>query len=326
MTVLITGGAGYIGSHVAAELLRRGHTVVVLDDLSTGRKENVPPGAKLVTANVGNAEALNEVFGSDHIESVLHFAGSIKVEESKRLPLKYYLNNTANTIVLLNAMLKFGVRTFVFSSTAAVYGEPKTCPVAEDAPLAPINPYGHSKLLVERVLEEVSAAQQLSYVALRYFNVVGVAKELTQGYAIEQNPAPLFRAVLKRVFEGGAVPIFGTDYPTPDGSCIRDYVHISDLVDAHVRALEYLRRGGNSTALNVGYGYGYSVFEVVKEFERVCGSKLAFDVAPRRPGDAAAVSADSTKIRHVLGWAAQHNNLTDMVESQYRWEQHVRSR
>lgn len=325
MTVLITGGAGYIGSHVAAELIRRGHDVVILDDLSTGLPHNVPVGAKLVTANVGNAEALNEVFGSYGIGAVLHFAGSIKVEESKRLPLKYYLNNTANTIVLLNAMLKFGVCNFVFSSTAAVYGEPDTTFVSEDAPLRPINPYGHSKLMVERVLNEVAVTQDLSYVALRYFNVVGVGKELTQGYAIEQNPAPLFRAALKRVFEGGSIPVFGTDYPTKDGTCIRDYIHISDLVGAHVRALEYLRQGGDSTALNVGYGYGYSVFDVLEEVERVCDFTLPFDVALRRPGDAAAVMANAAKIRKVLGWVPKHDNLTEMIESQYNWEKKIRS-
>ncbi len=314
--VLVTGGAGYIGSRVASVLLAQGREVVVLDNLSTGSREWVPSSAEFVMGSVHNMCLVGELLKSYQIKSVLHFAGSIKVEESVRDPLKYYHNNVEGIRCLLEAV--YGrVEHFIFSSTAAVYGTPEHSPVAEDAPLCPLSPYGRSKVMAEAILADVALCPLLPirYAILRYFNVAG------GGYELEQRPTHLMRAAL--AVAGGRqdhLEIFGTDYPTTDGTAVRDYIHLSDLVDAHLLALEHLEDGGASDTYNVGYGHGYSVFEVHAAAERAVGRCIPMRYVGRRQGDAAAVIADASKLRDQLGWRPVRDDLDAMLREQYEWE------
>lgn len=322
-TVLVTGGAGYIGSHVTRQLVQRGEQVVVLDNLSTGFREAVE-GAELVVGDTGDAELVNDLVQRHAVSTVMHFAAHTVVPESVADPLKYYRNNTNSSRVLLEACVANGVREVVFSSTAAVYGEASDGAVAEDSPLRPINPYGRSKLATEWVLEDLATAGELEHVTLRYFNVAGCAPDGRIGQS-----TPNATLLIKVAAEAAAgvragMHVFGTDYPTPDGTCIRDFIHVEDLAHAHVLALDHLRSGGVSLTLNCGYGHGYSVLDVLKMVEQVSGAPLEVTYADRRPGDPVQLIANATQIRERLGWKPRHNDLETIVRTAIDWERNRR--
>ena len=318
-TILVTGGAGYIGSHVVRQLGEAGERIVVLDDLSTGFRQAVLYG-DLVVGNTGDAKVLDEIFATHDIDTVMHFAAHTIVPESVADPLKYYRNNTCASRTLLEHSLNAGVRHVVFSSTAAVYGMPSSGEASEDSPLAPINAYGTSKLMTEWMLRDVAAATPLRYVALRYFNVAGSDPMGRIGQATAK--ATLLTKVACEVVVGKRdhVSIYGTDYPTRDGTGVRDYIHVEDLADAHLKALAYLRGGGESTTLNCGYGRGYSVRELLNMVETVAGHPIPKREAPRRAGDPPTLVARASRIRSLLGWQPRHDNLKDIVETALAWE------
>jgi UDP-glucose 4-epimerase len=318
-TILVTGGAGYIGSHVVRQLGEGGERVVVLDDLSTGFRQAVLYG-DLVVGNTGDSKLLDDVFAAHDIDTVMHFAAHTVVPESVADPLKYYRNNTCASRTLLERSLNSGVRHFVFSSTAAVYGIPSSGEASEDSPLAPINAYGTSKLMTEWMLRDVAAVTPLRYVALRYFNVAGSDPMGRIGQATPK--ATLLTKVACEVVVGKRdhVSIFGTDYPTRDGTGVRDYIHVEDLADAHLKALAYLRRGGESTTLNCGYGRGYSVRELLNMVETVAGHPIPKREAPRRAGDPPTLVARASRIRSLLGWQPRHDSLKEIVETSLAWE------
>jgi UDP-glucose 4-epimerase len=319
MKILVTGGAGYVGSHVVRSLCERGHDVLTYDNLSTGHDWAVLGGG-LVRADLADAVALDRALGEFRPDVVMHFAASIEVGESVADPLKYYMNNARNTLGLLGAMARYGVRRLIFSSTAAVYGMPGVAPVTEAAPLLPINPYGESKAFVERVLRDLSATGALAYVALRYFNAAGADREARIGerHTPESHLIPLVLKAAKGEREG--VRVYGADYPTPDGTCIRDFVHVDDLASAHVLACEYLLGGGASEVFNCGYGHGYSVREVIEAARAVTGLDFPVSVMDRRPGDPPVLVADSERIRRTLGWVPAHDDLEYIVRTAWRWE------
>ena len=320
MSVLVTGGAGYIGSHMLLALLDAGEKAVALDNLSTGLRRLVPEGAVFVEADVGDAAALARIFDEHDIQEVIHFAGSILVPESIRHPLAYYANNTANTLMLLCACVEAKIPRFIFSSTASVYGTPDRVPISEQAPINSITPYGASMSMSERIVEDAAAAHGFSYMTLRYFNVAGADPD---GRAGEVGKPTHLVKVAAQIAVGARkekLQVFGADYPTPDGTAIRDYVHVSDLAQAHLKALKWLRDGGASTTLNVGYGRGYSVYEVMEAFERVTGSPLPHDIAPRRAGDPAQLIADNAAVRTVLDWRPRFDDLDFIVETAIEWE------
>lgn len=319
-SILVTGGAGYIGSHVVLQLRERGERVVVLDDLSRGFRQAVLD-TPLCVGQVGDADTVNRVLKDHGVDTVMHFAAYTIVPESVSEPLKYYGNNTCSTRTLLECCVGAGVRHFVFSSTAAVYGIPATGVAAEDTPTAPINPYGASKLMSEWMLASVAQATPLTYAALRYFNVAGSDARGRIGQA-----TPNATLLVKVACEAAAgrrdeVAIFGTDYPTEDGTGVRDYIHVEDLAGAHLDALRWLRHGGVSTTLNVGYGHGYSVRQVLASVERVSGKRLKVREAPRRPGDPPTLVARAERIRSQLGWQPRLDNLDTIVRTAYAWEQ-----
>jgi UDP-glucose 4-epimerase len=318
-TILVTGGAGYIGSHVVRQLGEAGEQIVVLDDLSTGFRQAVLYG-ELVVGNTGDSKLLDDLFAAHDVDTVMHFAAHTVVPESVADPLKYYRNNTCASRTLLERSLNAGVRHFVFSSTAAVYGMPSSGEASEDTPLAPINAYGTSKLMTEWMLRDVAAVTPLRYVALRYFNVAGSDPMGRIGQATPK--ATLLTKVACEVVVGKRdhVSIFGTDYPTRDGTGVRDYIHVEDLADAHLKALAYLRRGGESTTLNCGYGRGYSVRELLNMVETVAGHPIAKREEPRRAGDPPALVARASRIRSLLGWQPRHDSLKDIVETALAWE------
>jgi UDP-glucose 4-epimerase len=321
-SVLVTGGAGYIGSHVVVQLAEAGHRVVVYDNLSSGFPWAVL-GGELVVGDLADRQRLAELFRAHRFESVLHFAAHIIVPESVEKPLKYYGNNTRNTLGLLETCAEFGVKNFVFSSTAAVYGIPETMPIAESAPLQPINPYGASKMMSERMLVDLAAVSAMRYVILRYFNVAGADEAGRIGQATAE--ATHLIKVACQVAAGlrPALTIFGTDYPTPDGTCIRDYVHVVDLARAHLDALAYLSDGGASAILNCGYQRGTSVREIVDVVRKVSGVPFTVHVGERRPGDPPELVAANERIRQTLGWQPRLDDLERMVASAWRWEQRL---
>ena len=320
--ILVTGGAGYIGSHVVRQLGDAGHAVTVLDNLSTGRREAVLSG-ELVVGDVSDRKALDAVLGQGQFDAVMHFAGSIVVPESVTDPLKYYANNTANTLELLRACVRHGVERFIFSSTAAVYGMADQALVSEDEPLAPINPYGASKMMSERMIADVAAAHPLEYVSLRYFNVAGAEA----GGRLGQSGAGathLIRVACQTAL--GLRPemtIFGADYPTPDGTCIRDYVHVEDLAEAHLQALAYLKRGGDSAVLNFGYGRGHSVREVIEAVKKVSGVDFAVRIGERRAGDPAQLVAANASLKAAFGWQPRGTSLEEITRSALAWEKRL---
>ena len=318
--VLVTGGAGYIGSHVAWALHDAGRRAVVLDDLSAGRRDLVPPDAPFIEGDAGDIGLVARVLRDHGCGAVMHFAGSIVVSESVAKPLLYFRNNTAVTGRLVEACLEAGIERFVYSSTAAVYGQPETVPVGEDAPLRPINPYGRSKLMSEWMLADAAAAHRFECVCLRYFNVAGADAGGRAGQV-----SPVATHLVKIACEAAlgrrqGVEIYGEDYDTPDGTCIRDYVHVTDLADAHLAALAHLEGGGGSLTLNCGYGKGASVRQVLAEVEAAAGHPLSVRGAPRRPGDAVSLVADAGRIRDVLGWRPRHEDLATIVRTALAWE------
>ena len=325
MNVLITGGAGYIGSHAVLTFHEAGYGIVVVDDLSTGRREAIPADIRFVQGNAGDIQLIRRTIQENDVRAVIHFAGSIVVPESVEFPLKYYLNNTSASRNLIQACIDTGVDRFIYSSTAAVYGPPKDLPVAEDAPTIPLNPYGRSKLMTEWILQDAGAAYGLRYLCLRYFNVAG-ADPLGRAGQLNPNATHLIKVASQAVVGlRDGIEVFGEDYETPDGTCIRDYIHVTDLATAHVNALRYLEAGGQSQILNCGYGRGYSIKQVLRTVEEMSGLKLKICSGPRRPGDVPALVADSRKIRDTLAWRPTYDNLATIVETAIRWERSLTS-
>ena len=320
MTVLVTGGAGYIGSHTVHALVDAGESVVVVDNLSTGFSAFVPEGVPLFIGDAADESLIKNVVAAHGVNSIIHFAGSVIVADSVRDPLGYYRNNTMTTQSLLKAAVACGVGKFIFSSTAAVYGNPDQVPVREDAPTRPMSPYGFSKLMTEIMLHDVAAAHGIDYVALRYFNVAGADPQGRIGLATAGATHLLKIAVEAATGQRSKIDVFGTDYPTPDGSCIRDFIHVSDLADAHRAALSYLRRGGRSTTLNCGYGRGYSVLESIAAVRRVAGRNFAVQQADRRPGDIMTMVADTSLIHATLDWTPRYDDLDTIATHALAWE------
>jgi UDP-glucose 4-epimerase len=321
MSVLVTGGAGYIGSHTVHALAEAGESVVVIDNLSTGFSAFLPEGIPLFIGDAADENLVEGVIAAHGVESIIHFAGSVVVPDSMRDPLAYYRNNTMTTRSLLNAAVKCGVNHFIFSSTAAVYGNPDQVPVPEHAPTRPLSPYGSSKLMTEIMLHDVASAHGMNCVVLRYFNVAGADPRARMGLATMGATHLLKIAVEAATGQRAKIDVFGTDYPTPDGSCIRDFVHVSDLAQAHRAALSYLRGGGNSATLNCGYGRGYSVLETIEAVRRVSGRNFAVQYAPRRSGDIMTMIADTTRIRATLDWTPQYDDLETIAAHALKWEE-----
>lgn len=323
MTVLVTGGAGYIGSHTVHALVDSGERVIVLDNLSTGFASALPKGMLPIVGDIGDAQMVSSLIETHAIESIIHFAGSTVVPDSIRDPLGYYRNNTANSRTLIEAAVNGGVRHFIFSSTAAVYGNPARVPVAEDDPTAPLSPYGWSKLMTEQMLRDAGLAHELSHVILRYFKVAGADPQMRTGLLTQGATHLIKVAVETALGRRPRIDVFGTDYPTPDGTCIRDFIHVSDLARAHLAAVEYLRSGGASTTLNCGYGHGYSVLEVLDAVGRIAGGKLAVNYAGRRDGDIVESVAQTDRIRGTLDWTPRLDDLDSIVAHALVWERHL---
>jgi UDP-glucose 4-epimerase len=320
MSVLVTGGAGYIGSHMVFELLDAGERVVVLDNLSTGFRWAVPEGAPLIVGDTGDQDLVSRVIREHGVQAIIHFAGSLIVPDSVRDPLAYYQNNTVNSRALIETAVTCSVRHFVFSSTCAVYGNPSVVPVSEQTATVPISPYGSSKLMTEIILRDASQAYGLDYVSLRYFNVAGADPNSRAGQSTKAATQLIKVAVEAALGQRSKVEVFGTDYPTPDGTCIRDYIHVTDLCRAHWNALVYLRSGGRSVTLNCGYGHGFSVLEVLETVKQVSGVDFPVVNVPRRPGDPAKIVADTKLIRRTLGWQPNLDNLSTIVAHALSWE------
>ncbi len=323
MSVLVTGGAGYIGSHMVLELLDSGESVVVLDNLSTGFRWAVPTNATLVVGDVGDQDLVRSIVRKNGVKAIIHFAGSIIVPESVADPLGYYHNNTVKSRALMEVAVEMGIEQFIFSSTAAVYGNPSEVPVREDAELKPMSPYGSSKLMTEIMLADAARAHNFRYVALRYFNVAGADPQGRTGQSTP-NATHLIKVACEAALgKRPCIEVFGTDYPTEDGTCIRDYIHVTDLVRAHRAALRHLRDGGGSEIFNCGYSKGFSVLQVIDAVKRVSGADFEVRNAPRRAGDPAAIVAASDKIRVHLGWRPELDKLETIAAQALAWESHM---
>jgi len=323
MTVLVTGGAGYIGSHTVHALVDAGERVVVLDNLSTGFATGLPAPMLPIVGDVGDEALVAELIEDHEVEAIIHFAGSTLVPDSMKNPLGYYGNNTANSRALIEAAVKGGVRHFIFSSSAAVYGNPARVPVAEDDPTLPLSPYGWSKLMTEVMLHDAGAAHNLTHVALRYFNVAGADPQMRTGLSTPGATHLIKVAVEAALGRRARIDVYGTDYPTPDGTCVRDFIHVSDLARAHVSALAYLRDGGASTTLNCGYGRGYSVREVLEAVRRAVGHPFTVNFASRRHGDIVVSVAAANRIRELLNWVPELDDLDAIVRHALAWERHL---
>ena len=324
MKVLVTGGAGYIGSHIVKALGEKGHDILVYDNLSFGHDWAVLCG-RLIKGDLADKEFLDSVFRDEHIDAVIHMSALIVVDESVREPLKYYRNNFVNAVNLIETCVKHRVKNFIFSSTAAVYGIPETVPVTEESPLHPINPYGASKMMVEQALRDVSFAEDFRYAALRYFNVAGADPLVRTGQARRDATHLITVSLRTALGKRSCLDIFGTDYPTPDGTCIRDYIHVDDLAEAHILALEYLLSGGGSRIYNCGYGHGYTVKEVVDKVKEVTKVDFPVRYADRRPGDPPSLIADSTRLKNELGWAPKFDDLGYIIKTAWEWEKKLHS-
>jgi UDP-glucose 4-epimerase len=320
MAILVTGGAGYIGSHMVHALVDAGEPVVVLDNLSTGFRFLIPAAVPFVTGSTGDRDLVSKTIRQHGVTAIIHFAASIVVPESVADPLAYYGNNTMNTCVLLGVAKETGVKQFIFSSTAAVYGNPLHVPVREDATTAPISPYGSSKLMSEIMLHDAAKAYGMRFVVLRYFNVAGADPKQRTGQATPAATHLIKVACETALGKRGKLEVFGTDYPTPDGTCIRDYIHVSDLARAHSEALAYLRRGGASATFNCGYGHGASVLDVIKSVKRASGIDFPVEMRGRRAGDPTVLVADVSRIRAALGWRPQYDDLDTIVAHALAWE------
>ena len=326
MTVLVTGGAGYIGSHMVHELADAGERVVVLDNLSTGFDWAVAKGVPLIVGETGDQALVARLIREHSVDAIIHFAASIVVPDSVRDPLGYYRNNTMNSRALIESAVNGGVRHFIFSSTAAVYGNPAEIPVKEDSATLPISPYGWSKLMTEIMLRDAGSAYGLQHVILRYFNVAGADPQGRTGQSTKAATHLIKVAVETVLGLRPKLDVFGDDYPTPDGTCIRDYIHVSDLVRAHADALRYLRSGAPSLTLNCGYGHGFSVLEVIDAVKRVSGVDFKVDIAPRRPGDPAQIVAHSERVRSKLRWQPRYDDLSTIVRDALGWERELMTR
>ena len=318
--VVVTGGAGYIGSHAVLAFREAAYPVVVVDDLSTGRRDSLPEDVLFIEGDAGDAELIGRVIREHGVGAVVHFAGSIVIPESVADPLKYYRNNTAASRNLIEACVAYGVKYFIFSSTAAVYGHPETVPVSEDAPTTPINPYGTSKLMTEWMLRDTAQAHDFTYVALRYFNVAGADPAGRTGQSTPNATHLIKIASQAAVGLRQGIRLFGEDYDTPDGTCIRDYIHVSDLAAAHVDALGHLTAANKNLVLNCGYGHGYSVREVLATVEKEAGIRLDVQSVPRRPGDAVTLVADASRIRNDFAWHPRYDDLGTIVRTAVDWE------
>jgi UDP-glucose 4-epimerase len=325
MAVLVTGGAGYIGSHMVLELIDAGEKVVILDDLSTGFRSTVPSEAVLVVGDVGDQDLVSRIIAEHEIDSIMHFAAKIVVPESVADPLTYYFNNTVKTRALIEAAVTNGVKNFVFSSTAAVYGNAEAPLLSEDIPTSPINPYGRSKLASEWMLEDASRAHGLRYAILRYFNVAGADPQGRSGQSTPQATHLIKVAAQAALGQRPYLDVFGTDYPTEDGTCVRDYIQVNDLARAHLAALRHLRHGGDCITMNCGYGHGASVLNVINVVKKVSGVDFEVRYSPRRAGDPARLIAKVNRIRS-LGWEPRHDNLEEIVDQALRWERALAER
>jgi UDP-glucose 4-epimerase len=323
MSILVTGGAGYIGSHMVLELVDAGEKVIVLDDLSTGFAGAVPAAATLVRGDAGDPALVLGLIAEHGVDAVAHFAAKIVVPESVADPLAYYLANTVKSRSLIEAAIRGGVKHVIFSSTAAVYGNPRENPVGEDAVLDPVSPYGRSKLMTEWMLQDAGRAHGLRHVALRYFNVAGADPKGRAGQSTPRATHLIKAAVQTALGERPYLEVFGTDYPTRDGSCLRDYIQVTDLARAHIAALAHLRAGGDSLTLNCGYGSGFSVLEVVEVVKQVSGVDFEVKLSPRRAGDPAAIIAKAERIRAELGWVPAHADLAEIVGQALAWEKRL---
>ncbi len=319
MKILVTGGAGYIGSHIVKSLGEKGYDIIIFDNLSFGHEWAVLYG-KLIKGDLADKELLDKIFSSEEIDAVIHMSALIVVDESVREPLKYYRNNFVNAINLLDVCLKYKVKKFIFSSTAAVYGIPEKVPVTEESPLMPINPYGASKMMVERVLKDLSLSEDFRYVALRYFNVAGADSLARIGQARKDATHLITVSLRTALGLRNHLDIFGTDYPTHDGTCIRDYIHVDDLANVHILALEYLMSGGESRIYNCGYGHGYSVKEIVRKVKEITGIDFPVNYTERRAGDPPSLIADSTKIRKEINWIPQFDDIGYIIKTAWEWE------
>jgi UDP-glucose 4-epimerase len=319
-TILVIGGAGYIGAHMCKDLLCAGYDLLILDDLSRGHRDLIA-GGTFYEGDLGDGALLKKIFRAHKVDAVMHFAAYSLVGESVEQPLAYYRNNVARTVELLDAMVQHGVKRFIFSSTAAVYGEPVTVPIDENHPRQPTNPYGTSKVTVEHMLADCQRAYGLQYVSLRYFNAAGAdaSGEIGERHEPESHLIPLVLQVATGQRE--SIKIFGTDYPTPDGTCLRDYVHVNDLTQAHLLALRHLLAGGGSTVYNLGNSIGYSVHEVIETARRITGHPIPAVTAARRPGDPAQLIADSAKIRRELNWEPRYEDLVSIIQAAWVWHQ-----
>jgi UDP-glucose 4-epimerase len=326
MSILVTGGAGYIGSHMVHALVDAGESVVVLDNLSTGFEWAMPKAAELVVGDTGDQPLVASLIARHRVEAIIHFAAAIVVPESVSEPLRYYRNNTVNSHAMIECAVQGGVKHFVFSSTAAVYGEPEHSPISEDDRLMPMSPYGWSKLMTEIMLRDAGAAHGLGHVILRYFNVAGADPLARTGQSTKGATHLIKIAVETALGRRPSMQVFGTDYPTPDGTCIRDYIHVTDLVRAHLDALAYLRAGGPSVTLNCGYEQGFSVLEVIDTVKRVSGVDFKVELADRRAGDPAQLVARSNRARGVLGWQPQYDQLATIVGHALEWERKLMAR
>ncbi len=327
MAVLVTGGAGYIGSHMVLALADAGEDIVVLDNLSTGFTWAIHPAARLVQGDIGDEAVVDSIMADNKIDAVIHFAGSIVVPESVTDPLAYYLNNTVKSRQLMACAVRNKVKNFIFSSTAAVYGDPPSTPTFETTEPRPISPYGTSKLMTEYMLRDSHIAYGLNYVALRYFNVAGADPQGRSGQSTPRATHLIKVACQTALGQREKMEVFGTDYNTPDGTALRDYIHVSDLISAHVDALNHLRKGGESGVFNCGYGRGYSVLDVIKAVEKANGGTPINKVlGPRRPGDSEAIVAGADRAREILGWKPKYDALDFIVDTAFRWEKHLQKR
>ena len=319
MTILVLGGAGYIGSHTFYELIENGEDVAIIDNLQTGHIKAVHPKARFYKGDIRNREFLDSVFAKEKIDAVIHFAAYSLVGESMEKPLKYYENNLCGTKILLDSMVANGINKIVFSSTAATYGEPESLPILETDKTEPTNPYGETKLAMEKMFKWVGRAHNINFVSLRYFNACGahVSGEIGEDHAVETHLIPLILQVPNNKREH--IYIFGDDYNTKDGTCIRDYIHVTDLAQAHILAVKYLRNGGNSDIFNLGNGIGFSVKEVIETARKVTGHPIPAQISPRRAGDPAKLIASSNKARKILGWKPEHAELEEIIATAWNW-------
>ncbi|KMO85721.1 UDP-glucose 4-epimerase [Megasphaera cerevisiae DSM 20462] len=325
MNVLVTGGAGYIGSHTVRALLAQGHQVTVLDNLSRGHRDAVPQQVRLIIEDIHHIDKVRRILETAHIDAVMHFAAHSQVGESMENPTIYYDNNVVGSYCLLEAVRQAGVKYMVFSSTAAVYGEPEKTPITEDMPYCPTNVYGQTKLMIENMLAQFSRAYGLKYVALRYFNAAGAAADgsIGEDHTPETHLIPLILQTALGLRK--SIKIFGTDYPTPDGTCIRDYIHVTDLADAHCRVLSYLAQGGVSQYFNLGSQHGFSVRDMIETAKQVTGRDFLVEEAPRRAGDPAVLVAASGKIREITGWQPIRSSVETIIADAWNWHSHHRS-